>query len=210
MNMSHQDSLLAFVIGVLLSVALGCADIDSSAADTSKNNDNATAGVKTERDAPGDDLAPTSKPQEPSEFQDINREPPSPVASGDTQDISWDDIKLNMREDQVFRPFMMTPEAQALDGKRIRITGFMLPHDKMKGIQQFVLLKNTECKYGPGGQADHLINVTMIDDKSTLFRNGIIEVEGVLTINIFNGPDGNTWSIFDLACDKVEKFRPRR
>ncbi len=127
-----------------------------------------------------------------------------------TLDISFDDIDLPMQEDMVFRPFMLTDRARELDGKRIRIHGYMLPDSKTKGIKQFVLLKNTECKFGPGGQADHLVNVLMVDGNDAKYREDPVSVEGTLTIKPFIGPDGNTWSIYDLACDNVVRYRPRR
>ena len=72
------------------------------------------------------------------------------------------------------------------------------------------MLKNTECKFGPGGQIDHLINVLMNDGVTAKFRDKPVSVQGVLEINPFQGPDGNTWSIYDLACERVETYRPRR
>ena len=110
----------------------------------------------------------------------------------------------------VLRPFMLTQRVKDLDGKKIRISGYMLPDVKTKDITEFVLLKNTQCKFGPGGQADHLINVLMVDGAKAKFRADAISVEGVLKINPFQGPDGNTWSIYDLACERVEVYRPRR
>lgn len=126
------------------------------------------------------------------------------------QDVSFEDIQLPIQADMVLRPFMLTQRVKDLDGKKIRISGYMLPDVKTKDITEFVLLKNTQCKFGPGGQADHLINVLMVDGAKAKFRADAISVEGVLKINPFQGPDGNTWSIYDLACERVEVYRPRR
>jgi hypothetical protein len=125
-------------------------------------------------------------------------------------DIVFEDIELPIQADIVFRPFMLTEKAKSLDGRKVRINGYMLPDSKTKGIKQFVLLKNTECKFGPGGQADHLINVLMNDGVTTNFRDDPITVQGTLTINPFQGPDGNTWSIYDVACERVELYQPKR
>ena len=125
-------------------------------------------------------------------------------------DVSFTDIELLIQEDVVFRPMMLTKKAQALDGQRIRISGFMMPDTRTRGIKQFVLLKNLECKFGPGGRADHLLNVLMTADETANYRQDTISVEGVLKVKPFTGPDGNTWSIYDLDCNKVEKYRPRR
>ena len=136
--------------------------------------------------------------------------PPDQGDAASVQVIAFEDIQLPIQADIVFRPFMLTDRVKDLDGQRIRIDGYMLPDSKTKGIKQFVLLKNTECKFGPGGQADHLLNVEMVEGATAEFRDAPITIEGVLTINPFQGPDGNTWSIYDLACEKIEKFRPRR
>jgi hypothetical protein len=129
---------------------------------------------------------------------------------GEAIEVAFEDIQLPIQADMVFRPFMLTDRVRELDGKRIRINGFMLPDTKTKGIKQFVLLKNIQCKFGPGGQADHLVNVLMVEGASATFRDDAIMVEGVLSVNPFQGPDGNTWSIYDLACERVEKYQPRR
>ena len=151
-----------------------------------------------------------------SNSQDNPDEVPTPTTRPDQGDaasvqvIAFEDIQLPIQADIVFRPFMLTDRVKDLDGQRIRIDGYMLPDSKTRGITQFVLLKNTECKFGPGGQADHLLNVEMVEGPTAEFRDDPITIEGVLTINPFQGPDGNTWSIYDLACEKIEKFRPRR
>jgi hypothetical protein len=110
----------------------------------------------------------------------------------------------------VFRPIMMTERAQELDGQRVRISGYMLADAELRGIKQFILLKNTECKFGPGGQADHLINVKVNVQNGAVYRTEPVSIEGVLSVNPYTGFDGNTWSIFDLACDHIEIFKPRR
>jgi hypothetical protein len=144
---------------------------------------------------------------EPSESPAVGK---VAATEGDLTDISFEDLQLNMQPDIVFRPFMLTDRAKELNGQRIRISGFMLPDAQSKGIKQFVLLKNTECKFGPQGQADHLINVIMNEGETAIYRREAVHVEGLLTINPFTGPDGNTWSVYDLACERVSKYRPRR
>ena len=133
-----------------------------------------------------------------------------PTENSEVIDISFDDIDLPIDADMVFRPFMMTERAKSLDGKRVRINGFMLADSKTRGIKQFILVKNTECKFGPGGQADHLVNVDVKIDRGVVHRTDAVSVEGIMTINPFTGVDGNTWSIFDLACEKIEKYKPKR
>ena len=122
-------------------------------------------------------------------------------------EITFEDINLGMQQDMVFRPWLVTDRLRELQDKLIRIQGYMLPFDRQTGIKEFVLLRNTECKFGQGGQADHLISVKLQGDLSTRFHNGIVEVDGVLRLNPFTGPDGNTWSIYDLEGCRVKLKR---
>ncbi len=128
----------------------------------------------------------------------------TPAKSDDVVAISFDDLICSIQPDIQFRPWMLTPRAKELDGRRIRVSGYMLPDLKQKGIKEFVFLRNTECKFGPGGQADHLIRVTMRDGATADYRgNKSLEITGRLKINPFEGPDGNTWCIYDLDCESV-------
>lgn len=125
----------------------------------------------------------------------------------ETLEITFEDINLHLQPDIVFRPWMLTDRARELDGRRVRISGYMLPDIQQNHIRQFVLLRNRECKFGPGGQADHLINVNLVEGITTSYRDQPVVVEGVLKIQPFQGPDGNTWSIYDMLGDKVDGLR---
>ena len=194
----------------------------STASDSSGSGDQTGPSAAEQQAALTDRSAETSHTdQNPDQMARKEPVPVSnandqPTQSNDTQsnddvlDISFEDIKLPIQEDMVFRPFMLTDRVKELDGKRIRISGYMLPDTRTKGIKQFVLLKNTECKFGPGGQADHLLNVLMVEGQDARFRSEPISIEGRLTVKPFQGPDGNTWSIYDVACDRVTRYRPRR
>jgi hypothetical protein len=126
--------------------------------------------------------------------------------SGQVLEITFDDVNLGMKEDMVFRPWLITDRVKELDGRRVRIKGVLLPDATGEGIKEFILLKNVECKFGPGGQADHLVNVKLKKDVTTSFTGDRpISVEGVFRVVPFQGPDGNTWKIYDLeAADNVQ------
>jgi hypothetical protein len=126
-----------------------------------------------------------------------------PTRPGDAEKITFDDLNLGMREDMVFRPFLVTDRVKELEGKRIRIAGFIHAGAGLEKVKEFVLLKNTECKFGPGGQADHLAMVYLTPGETTKYQLEAIKVEGVLKVKAFEGPDGNTWSVYDLTEAKV-------
>jgi hypothetical protein len=99
---------------------------------------------------------------------------------------------------------MLSDRARELDGKRVSIVGYMHPGvSSTRGIHEFVLLRNKECKFGPGGQADHLAQVYLRQGTTTDFTPGPVKVEGTLRIEPFQGPDGNTWSIYRLENAQI-------
>jgi hypothetical protein len=124
--------------------------------------------------------------------------------------ITFDDLNLGMQADMVFREFLLTDRARELDGKKVRLVGYMDGGvSQTKGIQEFVLLRNTECKFGPGGQADHLVRVLMKDGATADYSLNALQIEGVIKVNPFNGPDGNTWSVYDLIGEQVKTIRKK-
>ena len=93
---------------------------------------------------------------------------------------------------------------KVLEGKRISIVGYMHGGQAgQRGIKEFILLKNTQCKFGPGGQADHLADVKLKPNAATPYTPSPIKVEGTLVIEPFQGPDGNTWSIYRLEGAQI-------
>src|SRR3954449_4800065 len=117
-------------------------------AGTSESSHATTAGTE-----------PPLSAEAPSKAPPVGQRPPAdrgPTRPGDAEKITWDDLNLGMQADVVFRPFMADP-VKHLEGKRISIIGYMHGGQAgQRGIKEFILLKNTQCKFGPGGQADHL------------------------------------------------------
>lgn len=118
--------------------------------------------------------------------------------------ITFDDLHLEMPEDSVFDPGLLTPRVRQLDGQRVRIRGFIFPSIlQQTGITRFPLVKNTECKFGPGGIAHHVILVDLQPGVSTSFTVRPIAVEGLLSVRPWTGPDGMTWTVYHMQGDKV-------
>ena len=124
--------------------------------------------------------------------------------------ITFDDLNLGMQADMVFRDFLLNDRVRELDGKKIRLIGYMDGGvSQTKGLKEFVLLKNNECKFGPGGQADHLVRVLMKGDATADYSLSALQIEGTLKVSPFNGPDGNTWSVYDVLGESVKVIRSR-
>jgi len=214
--MAVRELAVCIVAGFAVVTATGCgypsaASPIAAAADSldSANGEAvATEPVATEdppinSEVPQSAKAPTTEAVTPSQPQ----RPPadrSITKPGDAEKITWDDVNLGMQADVVFRPFMISDRVKDLEGKRISIVGYMHGGQAgQRGIKEFILLKNTQCKFGPGGQADHLADVKLKPDSSIPYTPSPIKVEGTLVLEPFQGPDGNTWSIYRLEAAQV-------
>ena len=166
---------------------------------------------KPEEPKPEEPKPEEPQPEEPKYPQNAKKPPLGPINDPlqPPLEISFDDLKINMQEDTVFRPWMMTDRAKELDGRKIRLAGYIdgISLDRRKGLKEFILLRNLECKFGAGGRADHLVSVIMNEGKTTDYTNKVIYVEGVLKLKPYRGVDGNTWSIYDLNCEKIKTSR---
>lgn len=113
--------------------------------------------------------------------------------------ISYDDLNLPMEPDTLFQEWMLTQRVRDLDGKRVRIKGYMCGAVQFtsSNIKRFIMLREKECPYGPGGQAHHVIAVSL-NKASARFTDSIITVEGVLSVRPFTGDNDKTWAVYAL------------
>jgi hypothetical protein len=118
--------------------------------------------------------------------------------SGKPENITFDDLNTEMPADVKWEAKYLTDRIKELDGKTVKIAGVMYPDVRTKGITEFVMLKNSECLFGPGGPAHHVIMVYLGPDESTRFTTRALTVEGVLLVKPWEGPDGNTWALYEL------------
>ena len=115
------------------------------------------------------------------------------------QDITFDDIKFEMKKGSRFKREMLTKKIVQLNEKPIKIRGYMLPSFQQKGITQFVLVRdNMECCFGPGAALYDCILVEMVAGKSTSYTVRPVSVEGKFSISEFKDPDGNHLAIYRL------------
>lgn len=122
-----------------------------------------------------------------------------------TLDQTFDDIKFDIEPGDPFDRSMLTDSIRDLDGRVIRIRGYILPTARQRGIRQFVLVRdNQECCFGPGAALYDCLLVTMNADKTAEFSVRPVAVEGKFTIEEFYGPDGTPLAIYRLAGDSVE------
>lgn len=127
-----------------------------------------------------------------------------PSGAGGTSNVTFDTIKFEMEKTQPFKSEMLTPAIRALEGKRIRIRGYILPSFQQSGITQFVLVRdNMQCCFGPGAALYDCIVVDMAPDKTTEFKVTPVTVDGTFSINELLDPDGKHLAIFHLTGESV-------
>jgi len=129
---------------------------------------------------------------------------PAPVVPDRIRDITFDDIKFDMEKDGEFKRSMLTPPITRLDGKPIRIRGYILPSYQQSGITQFVLVRdNLECCFGPGAALYDAIAVQMTGGQSINYTTRPVAVEGTFIIREFPGPDGKPLAIYFMEATAV-------
>jgi hypothetical protein len=99
---------------------------------------------------------------------------------------------------------MLTPAIEELDGKRIRIRGWILPTAQKKGLKQFVLVRdNMECCFGPGAALYDCIIVEMQPGETAEFSTSSVAVTGQFSIRELKV--GNTHlAIYRMQGETVE------
>ena len=171
-------------------------DSESSKTDAPGESSASTSGSQDETDAPPSSKSTPSATTIPPPLRHPSRRPIP---------ITFDDLELAMKLDSKFTPELLTERVKKLHGQRVSIKGFIYAAGifQQTGIRKFPLVKNTQCKFGPGGLAYCVILVSLKDDVTTNFTLQPVTVEGILKIEPFEGPDGITWSVYRLEGERV-------
>jgi len=112
--------------------------------------------------------------------------------------ITFDDLEIDLAPGGTFDASMLTDRIRELDGRRIQIRGFMYPSFQQAGIREFVMVKNTECRFGPGEPPHHVMLVILRDGETGSFTVRPLALEGRFSLAPYKGPDGSVWSLYRL------------
>lgn len=152
--------------------------------------------------SPGEAAAP-AEPAVPSEalVSAVRSRSGPPVRIAD---ISFDDLKFEMVKTEPFEQSMLTDKINALDGRSVRIRGYILPSFQQSGLTQFVLVRdNLSCCFGPGAALYDCIVVDMQPGKSTDFSISPVTVEGTFSIRELLDSEGKALAIYHLDGESV-------
>ena len=135
----------------------------------------------------------------------INAADDDPVQSTEPLDLSFDDLKFDIAKGVDFQESMLTAAIKKLDGRKVRLRGFVRPGYKQSGIKNFVLVRdNQQCCFGPGAALYDCVMVKMADDAALEFTVRPICVVGTLQLKNYVGKDGKTWAIFRMNDTRQE------
>lgn len=157
----------------------------------------------------------TSRPERPGRGETSQAEadqksdlPPRRVPPKRKGEISFDTILFEMDKEEPFDPSMITKEIRAMEGKVVKIRGFILPASVFQqvGIKQFVLVRdNQECCFGPGAALYDCIMVKMTGDNSATFSTRPVAVKGKFRVtDKYRYPDGKYMAIYEMEATEVE------
>ncbi|MEM9586838.1 MAG: DUF3299 domain-containing protein, partial [Planctomycetota bacterium] len=100
-------------------------------------------------------------------------------------EITFDDLKFDIKKDAPFDESKLTDVIKKLNGKRVSLSGYMLPSSLFKnhGIGKFVLVRdNQECCFGPGASLFDCVFVELKDGVTTNFTVRPVVVSGKFVI----------------------------
>ena len=130
---------------------------------------------------------------------------PGKAAAAEAKEVTFDAVKLELKKGDPYDASRLTEKVKQLDGKPIRIRGYILPSFQQSGIKQFVLVRdNMECCFGPGALLHDCILVEMIAPATADFTVRPVSVEGTFSIRPLLGPDGTHLAIYHLDGKEVK------
>ena len=134
------------------------------------------------------------------------KEIPRPTAKAKGE-ISFDDLVFDIEKGGRYEPGMLTEAIKALDGKKVKLRGFILPSTLFRetDINEFVLVRdNQECCFGPGAALYDCVVVNLIDGATTDFTTRPVTVTGTFKLKEYKYPDDSGhFAIFNLLGTDV-------
>jgi hypothetical protein len=101
----------------------------------------------------------------------------------------------------------MPKRVKELDGKKVLMTGFMLPIDEVQNIKEFLLVKSLwSCCYGQPPDIDGIVRVVMPKGKTTDYFFDPLKIVGTFKVEA-TVMDGYCVDIYQLHVESLEALR---
>jgi len=109
-----------------------------------------------------------------------------------------------LEKNEDFARGKLTATIEELNGRPVKLRGYILPSFQQSGLTQFVLVRdNMECCFGPGAALYDCVVVDMKPGKTTDYTVRPVAVEGTFELRDFKGPDGKFLAIYHLDGEAV-------
>jgi hypothetical protein len=214
--MSRSCAILiawSFVAAAMLPL-VGCQEAPAPAATSAAISKEAGPKQGAAKDpAPKDQASKDNAAKDPAPVKSAPQDAPkakdAPAASQSAAklprlDITFDTIKLDMKKEDPFKKSLITPKIHELEGRKVKLRGYLLPSFQQTGLTQFVLVRdNMECCFGPGAALYDCVVVEMQPGRSTDFTIRPVAVEGVFAVREMLDPDGKPLAIYHLDGEAV-------
>jgi hypothetical protein len=154
-------------------------------------------------------VEPVDKPRSPitSDQERKPAPPPRPTVKAKGE-ISFDDLKFDILPDAPYDPAMLTDDIRALDGKVVKLRGYILPSTLFRetNISEFVLVRdNQECCFGPGAALFDCVVVNLVGSTRTDFTTRPVTVTGTFKLKEYKYPDNSGhFAIFNIQGTSVK------
>lgn len=123
-------------------------------------------------------------------------------------EITFDDLKFDIEPDAPFDASMLTDPIRELDGKNVKLRGYILPSTLFRetDIEEFVLVRdNQECCFGPGAALYDCVVVNLVGGAKTNFTTRPVTVTGKFVLKEYKYPDDSGhFAIFNLQGTAVK------
>jgi hypothetical protein len=123
-------------------------------------------------------------------------------------EITFDDLKFDIEPDAPFDASMLTDPIRELDGKTVKLRGYILPSTLFRetDIEEFVLVRdNQECCFGPGAALYDCVVVNLVGGAKTNFTTRPVTVTGKFVLKEYKYPDDSGhFAIFNLQGTGVK------
>jgi len=101
----------------------------------------------------------------------------------------------------------MPVRVKELDGKKVLMTGFMLPIDEVQNIKEFLLVQSLwSCCYGQPPDINGIVRVVMPGKKRTDYFFDPLKVIGTFKVEAMV-IDGYCVDIYNLQVESIEAIR---
>lgn len=124
-------------------------------------------------------------------------------------ELVWEELEIPLGPEQDFEPWMISTAIKSLDGRQVRITGYMYEGVAQKSnIREFVLIKHVGCQFGSEGQPQHLVMVELQGKLRTSLTTSSVKLTGDFAVEPYTGPDGRVWALYRLQATSLEEGKP--